>query len=406
MRLVYSLGIQFYSFVVLIFSLFNKKAKDMIEGRKEVPKKSDSENEDLIWIHAASLGEFEQGRPIIEQIKKDYPNKKILLSFFSPSGYNIMKDYAEVDEVCYIPFDTRKKAKQFIERKNPALVIFIKYEFWFNFLIELNLKQIPVVFVSAIFREDQFFFKKRGNWFLNKLKKVDYFFVQNDKSKIILENNGIQNCSIAGDTRFDAVITNSNSDYQNDLINEFLLGKKSIIFGSTWEEDQALIVKLINSGKLGSKKIIIAPHEINSAKIEKLVETINIQVGRYSKKEVSSQVLIIDQIGILKYLYRFCDLAYIGGGFGVGIHNTLEAIVYKVPVIFGPNFKKFDEAINMINNGIGFYISNYEEFEAQIIAFQKLDSQFDLTLKINKFITENKGAANVILEYLKKKKYL
>ena len=378
----------------------------MIEGRKEVPKKSDSENEDLIWIHAASLGEFEQGRPIIEQIKKDYPNKKILLSFFSPSGYNIMKDYAEVDEVCYIPFDTRKKAKQFIERKNPALVIFIKYEFWFNFLIELNLKQIPVVFVSAIFREDQFFFKKRGNWFLNKLKKVDYFFVQNDKSKIILENNGIQNCSIAGDTRFDAVITNSNSDYQNDLINEFLLGKKSIIFGSTWEEDQALIVKLINSGKLGSKKIIIAPHEINSAKIEKLVETINIQVGRYSKKEVSSQVLIIDQIGILKYLYRFCDLAYIGGGFGVGIHNTLEAIVYKVPVIFGPNFKKFDEAINMINNGIGFYISNYEEFEARIIAFQKLDSQFDLTLKINKFITENKGAANVILEYLKKKKYL
>ena len=378
----------------------------MIEGRKEVPKKSDSENEDLIWIHAASLGEFEQGRPIIEQIKKDYPNKKILLSFFSPSGYNIMKDYAEVDEVCYIPFDTRKKAKQFIERKNPALVIFIKYEFWFNFLIELNLKQIPVVFVSAIFREDQFFFKKRGNWFLNKLKKVDYFFVQNDKSKIILENNGIQNCSIAGDTRFDAVITNSNSDYQNDLINEFLLGKKSIIFGSTWEEDQALIVKLINSGKLGSKKIIIAPHEINSSKIEKLVETINIQVGRYSKKEVSSQVLIIDQIGILKYLYRFCDLAYIGGGFGVGIHNTLEAIVYKVPVIFGPNFKKFDEAINMINNGIGFYISNYEEFEARIIAFQKLDSQFDLTLKINKFITENKGAANVILEYLKKKKYL
>ena len=406
MRLVYSLGIQFYSFVVLIFSLFNKKAKDMIEGRKEVPKKSDSENEDLIWIHAASLGEFEQGRPIIEQIKKDYPNKKILLSFFSPSGYNIMKDYAEVDEVCYIPFDTRKKAKQFIERKNPALVIFIKYEFWFNFLIELNLKQIPVVFVSAIFREDQFFFKKRGNWFLNKLKKVDYFFVQNDKSKIILENNGIQNCSIAGDTRFDAVITNSNSDYQNDLINEFLLGKKSIIFGSTWEEDQAFIVKLINSGKLGSKKIIIAPHEIDSAKIEKLVETINIQVGRYSKKEVNSQVLIIDQIGILKYLYRFCDLAYIGGGFGVGIHNTLEAIVYKVPVIFGPNFKKFDEAINMINNGIGFYISNYEEFEAQIIAFQKLDSQFDLTLKINKFITENKGAANVILEYLKKKKYL
>lgn len=406
MRLVYSLGIQFYSFVVLILSLFNKKAKDMIEGRKEAPKRSDSENEDLIWIHAASLGEFEQGRPIIEQIKKDYPNKKILLSFFSPSGYNIMKDYAEVDEVCYIPFDTRKKAKQFIERKNPALVIFIKYEFWFNFLIELNLKQIPVVFVSAIFREDQFFFKKRGNWFLNKLKKVDYFFVQNDKSKIILENNGIQNCSIAGDTRFDAVISNSNSDYQNDLINEFLLGKKSIIFGSTWEEDQAFIVKLINSGKLGSKKIIIAPHEIDSAKIEKLVETINIQVGRYSKKEVNSQVLIIDQIGILKYLYRFCDLAYIGGGFGVGIHNTLEAIVYKVPVIFGPNFKKFDEAINMINNGIGFYISNYEEFEARIIAFQKLSSQFDLTLKINKFITENKGAANVILEYLKKKKYL
>jgi 3-deoxy-D-manno-octulosonic-acid transferase len=406
MRLVYSLGIQFYSFVVLILSLFNKKAKDMIEGRKEAPKRSDSENEDLIWVHAASLGEFEQGRPIIEQIKKDYPNKKILLSFFSPSGYNIMKDYAEVDEVCYIPFDTRKKAKQFIERKNPALVIFIKYEFWFNFLIELNLKQIPVVFVSAIFREDQFFFKKRGNWFLNKLKKVDYFFVQNDKSKIILENNGIQNCSIAGDTRFDAVISNSNSDYQNDLINEFLLGKKSIIFGSTWEEDQAFIVKLINSGKLGSKKIIIAPHEIDSAKIEKLVETINIQVGRYSKKEVNSQVLIIDQIGILKYLYRFCDLAYIGGGFGVGIHNTLEAIVYKVPVIFGPNFKKFDEAINMINNGIGFYISNYEEFEARIIAFQKLSSQFDLTLKINKFITENKGAANVILEYLKKKKYL
>lgn len=406
MRLVYSLGIKLYGFVVLIFSLFNRKAKDMIEGRKEVLKRSKSENEELIWIHAASLGEFEQGRPVIEQIRKDYPNKKILLSFFSPSGYNITKDYDQVDEVCYIPFDTKRKAKEFIEKKNPSLVIFIKYEFWFNFLTELNLRQIPVVFVSAIFREDQVYFKSTGNWFLNKLKKVDHFFVQNNKSKRILENNGIQNCSIAGDTRFDAVISNSNSDYQNDLIDQFLLGKKSIIFGSTWEEDQALIVKLINSGKLGSKKIIIAPHEIDSSKIEKLVKTINIQVGRYSKKEVSSQVLIIDQIGILKFLYRFCDIAYIGGGFGVGIHNTLEAVVYKVPVVFGPNFKKFDEAVSIINEGIGFSISNYEEFEARIIAFQKSDSQSDLTLKINKFITDNEGAVNVILEYLKKKKYL
>lgn len=405
MRLLYSFGIKIYSILVLLLSLFNQKARLMISGRKLHIENFENDNKP-IWIHAASLGEFEQGRPLIERIRNDYPNKKIVLTFFSPSGFEEKKDYKMVDLVTYIPFDTKRNSKEFISKINPSVVIFIKYEFWFNFLFELNKRKIPTVFISAIFRKDQVYFKKPGKWFLKHFKTVKYFFVQNDESTAILKKNNINQVSVVGDTRFDAVISNKETKFENKIIAEFLKSASCIVFGSTWDLDHNLIIELIKSGKLDGKKIIIAPHEIKNSEIDKIIVSLNGKAGRYSKGETNYDVLLIDKIGLLKYIYRFGDFAYIGGGFGVGIHNTLEAVAYEIPVVFGPNFKKFDEAVLMMKLGIGFSVSDYPEFETKILQLNGTDLKKALAPIIQNFIVQNKGATDLIISYLKAEKLL
>ena len=405
MRLLYSFGIKIYSILVLLLSLFNQKARLMISGRKLHIENFENDNKP-IWIHAASLGEFEQGRPLIERIRNDYPNKKIVLTFFSPSGFEEKKDYKMVDLVTYIPFDTKRNSKEFISKINPSVVIFIKYEFWFNFLFELNKRKIPTVFISAIFRKDQVYFKKPGKWFLKHFKTVKYFFVQNDESTAILKKNNINQVAVAGDTRFDAVISNKETKFENKIIEEFLKSASCIVFGSTWDPDHNLIIELIKSGKLDGKKIIIAPHEIKNSEIDKIIVSLNGKAGRYSKGETNHDVLLIDKIGLLKYIYRFGDFAYIGGGFGVGIHNTLEAVAYEIPVVFGPNFKKFDEAVLMMKLGIGFSVSDYPEFETKILQLNGTDLKKALAPIIQNFIVQNKGATDLIISYLKAEKLL
>jgi len=405
MRLLYSFGIKIYSILVLLLSLFNQKARLMISGRKLHIQNFENDNKP-IWIHAASLGEFEQGRPLIERIRNDYPNKKIVLTFFSPSGFEQKKDYKVVDLVTYIPFDTKRKSKEFISKINPSIVVFIKYEFWFNFLFELNKRKIPTVFISAIFRKDQVYFKKPGKWFLKHFETVKYFFVQNDESTAILKKNNINQVSVTGDTRFDSVISNKETKFKNKIIEEFLKSASCIVFGSTWDADHNLIIELIKSGKLDGKKIIIAPHEIKNSEIDKIIVTLNGKAGRYSKGETNYDVLLIDKIGLLKYLYRYGDFAYIGGGFGVGIHNTLEAVAYEIPVVFGPNFKKFDEAVLMMKLGIGFSVSDYSEFETKILQLIETDLKEALAPIIQNFIAQNKGATDLIISYLKVEKLL
>ena len=405
MRFFYSLGITIYSAIISFAAPFNKKAKLMRIGRLAV-EKPDFGNNDVIWIHAASLGEFEQGKPLIERLKQDFSDRKILLTFFSSSGYEVQKNYKLVNHVTYIPFDSKKKAINFLDKFKPSLVLFIKYEFWFNFLIELKSRNVPVVFVSSIFREDQIYFKPIGKWFLKHLLQVTHFFVQNKASQKVLNKNNISQNTVTGDTRFDSVVDVKNTEFKNCKIDSFLYGDKCIVFGSTWKSDDELIIKLINSGILKGYKFIIAPHEINDKDVNQIQQRIKMRSALYTDESISSgnQVLVLNEIGQLKYLYRFAELAYVGGGFGAGIHNTLEASVYGCPVVFGPKYQKFDEAKRMVDLKIGFSVSDYESFEKQILFL--LDSD-DLKLKIKSqsehFFKESQGATNKIFSYLLEK---
>lgn len=405
MSFFYSIGINIYTSLIFMAALFNRKASLMIKGRIDVII-PDFGSDDVIWIHAASLGEFEQGKPLIEKLKKEYSKTKIVLTFFSPSGYEVRKNYELVNHVTYIPFDSKKNAIKFLDKLKPKLVIFIKYEFWFNFLIELKRREIPVVFISSIFRDNQIYFKPIGKWFLKNLLQVTHFFVQNKASQEVLNKSNIIQNTETGDTRFDSVLDIKNTQFKNQKIESFLDGDKCIVFGSTWKDDDELIIKLINSRVLKGYKFIIAPHEINNPKINKIKQRIKISSAFYTEEFISSktQVLVINEIGQLKYLYRYAELAYIGGGFGAGIHNTLEASVYGCPVVFGPKYQKFDEAKRMVDLKIGFSVSNYESFEKQILFLLGSD---ELRLKIKAssehFFKESEGATNKIFSYLVEK---
>jgi 3-deoxy-D-manno-octulosonic-acid transferase len=265
MRFFYSLGIDIYTSVIFIAALFSRKANLMIKGRMD-SKLPDFGSDHVIWIHAASLGEFEQGKPLIEKLKKDYSKTKIVLTFFSPSGYEVRKNYELVNYVTYIPFDSKKNAIKFLDKLKPNLVVFIKYEFWFNFLIELKRRKIPVVFISSIFRENQIYFKPIGKWFLKHLLQVTHFFVQNKHSQEVLIRNNINQNTVTGDTRFDSVLDVKNTNFKNPKIDSFLSGSKCIVFGSTWRPDEEFIIKFINSEILKGFKFIIAPHEISHQK--------------------------------------------------------------------------------------------------------------------------------------------
>lgn len=381
-----------------------------MEGRKYVFANLEQEisaKDKVIWIHAASLGEYEQAVPVIKELRKIYRTHKILLTFFSPSGYEIKKNSSLADVVTYLPLDTPENARKFLELARPNLVLFIKYEFWPNFLKELKKRQIETLLISGSFREDQIFFKPYGSWMQSYLKTFSHFFVQNKKSKELLQNIGYKNVSLSGDTRFDRVSAQLEQDNELDFMDSFKGDKLCIVAGSTWPEDEELLLETINKAP-EAVKFVIAPHALKPAKIKQLQENISLPVVKYSEKEEASleeaRVFIIDTIGFLSRIYSYADIAYVGGAAGdTGLHNILEPATFGLPVVIGKNFSRFPEAIELQELGGLFSVSGKEETKEIL---QKLISQKDFrrnTGQISKnFINNRKGAVKIISQYLLK----
>ncbi|WP_343533724.1 glycosyltransferase N-terminal domain-containing protein [Pedobacter sp.] len=397
---LYNISMLIYGLLVRLASLFNAKAKLFVDGRKGIFEHIAAKvnaNERPIWFHFASLGEFEQGRPVLERIKSSKPNEKIIVTFFSPSGYEIRKNYALADGIFYLPLDTIAKANRFVKLVNPKMAIFTKYEFWPNYFKALARQNIPLYIISGIFRPNQIFFKTYGGFYRNVLKCVKHFFVQNEESAMLLKSIGINNVDISGDTRFDRVYENSQTPKHLPLIEKFCGEAPVLIAGSTWPEDEKLLVHL--AAKNPNWKLIIAPHEIHEAHINAIADLFPNSL-RFSKlnieatAEIGSQVLIIDNIGMLSSLYQYGKIAYIGGGFGVGIHNTLEAAAFSLPVIFGPNYQKFQEAKDLIEIGAAKSINNAEEL---IAAFEYYLTHESGILAKN-YVAHQKGATEMIIK--------
>ena len=403
---IYNLFIFFYSVFVRIAAMFNNKARLLVKGRKswkENLQNKIDKNTKYIWFHCASLGEFEQGRPVIEELKKQFKEYRIILTFFSPSGYEIRKNYELADMVLYLPFDTRKNASAFLKLVNPEKVFFIKYEYWYHYISEIKKRNIPLFVVSAIFRENQIFFKKNlwGNWYRNLLNQVEHFFLQNESSAQLLSKIGITNYTISGDTRFDRVYAIANGSKKVPVVDKFRGNSMLIVAGSTWKPDEELLIAFINNST--DLKFIIAPHEVspsNINRIHQLLKKPSISFSKITEAEINNvDVLIIDSIGILSSVYHYGNIAYIGGGFGVGIHNILEAATFGLPVIFGPNYKKFKEAVDLILQGGAFSIQNLKELKS---AFNKLltDQEYlENCSKICKnYVIGNVGSTQVIIK--------
>ena len=380
--MIYNIVIYFVLWGIAIASLFNEKVRKMWRGEREafkILKQKVDPNAKYIWFHAASLGEFEQGRPLMERIRKDYPQYKILLTFYSPSGYEVRKNYEGADIICYMPVDTRLNAIRFLRLVRPVMAFFIKYEFWSNFLHILKHRNIPTYSVSSIFREDQVFFKWYGRNYAGVLKCFTRFFVQNEESKRLLEGICITAVDVVGDTRFDRVLQIKEAAKQLPICEAFRTGVASsqsadvphhdfkvFVAGSSWPPDENIFIPFFNEHK--DWRLLIAPHVIAEEHLKLILSLIKgKKVVRYTQttpeEAADADVLIIDCFGLLSSMYNYGDVAYIGGGFGVGIHNTLEAAVWNMPVIFGPNNKKFQEAQGLLKSGGGFEITNYESFE-------------------------------------------
>ena len=374
---MYSLSIHLFSFLVRIAAFFgHAKAKRMTEGQKQVWKQLQTRlktGERRIWIHCSSVGEFEQGRPLMEEIRARFPQYRILLTFFSSSGYELRKNYSGADYVFYLPFDTRANAKRFVRLVDPVKIYFIKYEFWHNCLKFIKKQQIPLYLVSANFRAEQVFFKWYGGWYRKLLTAFTHFFVQNETSKELLAEIGFGNVSVTGDTRFDRVCHIFDRARQIPEAEQFVDGRPCIVAGSTWLSDEEMLTRYINAENR-NVKWIIAPHELNHNRIERLIKSVHIKAVRHShlsgRNPADYQLLVIDNIGMLPSLYRYAAIAYIGGGLDEnnGIHNTLEAAVYGIPVVFGHVFDKFQEAVDLVALGGAIPIRNYDEFALQINA--------------------------------------
>lgn len=398
---IYNIGITLYGFILKIAALFNPKAKLFINGRKNIWQQMASQINDYdrpIWFHFASLGEFEQGRPVLEALKSQKAQQKIIVTFFSPSGYEIRKNYALAD-VFYLPLDTRKNAERFIKLVNPQQAIFTKYEFWFHYFNELHKKQIPLYLISGIFRPNQTFFKWYGSFYRNMLKYISHFFVQNEESVSLLKNIGINQVSLSGDTRFDRVYENAHHPKSLPLIEKFCGDDNVFIAGSTWLPDEKLLIALTANNP--NWKFIIAPHEIEETHIQEIenlfpnaikFSALNSQLKQHST--LNSQILIIDNIGMLSSLYQYGKIAYIGGGFGAGIHNTLEAAAFGLPVIFGPKYDKFQEAKDLIAIGAAKSISSEEEL---INAFENYKANKKASAAAKKYVEQQKGATEMII---------
>ena len=405
MLFLYNFIITIAGFLLKIIAVFNPKIKLFVSGRKIVFKtlsQKISSNDKTIWFHAASLGEYEQGLPVIEKIKEKYPSHKIVLTFFSPSGYEVRKNNAIADVTVYLPLDTKKNAQKFLKLVHPEIVFFIKYEYWPNYLNEIKKLNIPAYLISGIFRENQIFFKWYGQLHRNALNAFRYFFVQNEISKKLLLQLGKTNVLVSGDTRFDRVATILEKDNTLAFISEFKNDTLTIVIGSSWPKDEELLIQYINSCTQ-KVKFIIAPHNIKTDQIQRLEKNIHKKTVRFSDKQDKNladfDVFIIDTIGILTKIYSYADIAYIGGGFGnPGVHNILEPATFGVPITIGPNFSHFAEATALVNLGGCISITNNTELTEN---FDKLISDEILRKKkgdiCNNYVNKNKGATPLIL---------
>ena len=369
MRACYTLAIRAYALAVRIAALFgNAKAKLWVNGRKKTPEPG-TDTDCWVWFHAASLGEFEQGRPLIESIKKTHPEIKVLLSFFSPSGYEIRKDYPLADEVLYLPIDTPKNARKWVKRHRFIAAFFIKYEFWFNYMKALQEEGIPLYYISLILKPNQYFFKWYGGWFRKQLHSVTHFFVQDEVTANLLKGIGFDNTTRCGDTRFDRVAAIAKQAKPFPEIEAFIKGRQCIIAGSSWQPDEKLLIPYLN--RLPEDYcMIIAPHDVSEKHIRQIIEQLNnYQLYSDFLPEKKSQVLVLNTIGILSQLYQYARFVYIGGGFGVNIHNIQEPVTFGCPVVFGPKYKSFKEAVDLVELGGAFPVGSQEELNS---AFDRL----------------------------------
>jgi 3-deoxy-D-manno-octulosonic-acid transferase len=406
MRVIYDASIFLYHLLIRILVPFNKKAKLYIQGRENWLaglQASIDKDSRYIWFHCASLGEFEQGRPVMEAIRRMYPQYKLILSFFSPSGYEIRKNYPLADVVCYLPADTSRNATLFIDTIHPEKVFFIKYEFWYHFLRTLAEKKIPVYLVSGIFRKSQRFFSKMpwGAWFRQIPGYFTHIFLQDEGSAELLSEIGTRNLTISGDTRFDRVASIAKSSQLFPVVDKFMDGKPLVIAGSTWEPDEDLLVPFIN--KQTGLKFIIVPHEISPPHLNRLTRMLKKPAVLFSQLNEAdihlSDVIIVDSIGLLSGLYRYGTFAYIGGGFGAGIHNILEAATFGLPVFFGPRYGKFREACQLIDLGGAFSVTSAEAFENALLRLMDNSEELEKTSRISSdFIKNNQGSTDIILQ--------
>ena len=406
----YNLFLFLYSAVIRIISPWNEKARLWIKGREKFP--SGSYTDKTIWMHCASLGEFEQGRPLLEDIKKQYPSYKILLSFFSPSGYEVMKDYPGANQVFYLPMDNDINAKKLIDNINPALVLWVKYEYWYYYLTELKKRNIPVLLVSGIFRQSQPFFKWYGSIWRKMLSRFDWLFLQDEESIRLLQSIGIHdNTVIAGDTRFDRVIAIAEKQEPVNHIKEFTGNKRLLVAGSTWEEDEIELLHFVKANP--QLKFIVAPHEIhegNLVDVKKEFKNSLFYSELSAKNSLTEnvQVLIIDNIGMLSKLYQYADVAYVGGGFGSeGVHNVLEAAVYGKPVIFGPVYEKFMEAKGLVQCGGAISVSGPLQLESTLNRlFNDDEALYKSSMAAKNFVYNNRGATKKIIDHIQRNRLL
>lgn len=407
MKFLYNLILLLLRAGMRVAGLFDSKASRFVTGRKnlfkDLSQAVNSRKGPILWFHCASLGEFEQARPLIEMLKHESPHYKILLTFFSPSGYEIRKNYSLADMVFYLPWDTASNARKFVDITSPVLAIFVKYEFWYHYAQELRSRNITLISISSIFRSKQLFFKSYGTFYRNILKNFNHFFVQNDESKQLLKNIGITNVTRAGDTRFDRVVTITKQNPSIDIVKKFKGESQAWVIGSSWPEDLDVLLPFIheNSGKL---KFIIAPHEIDEntlASIEKSLEVSCVRFSKAGNNAEDADVLLVDTMGHLSKLYHYGEFAYVGGAFGKGLHNILEAACYGIPVFFGNrNYEKYQEAVDLIMRGGAFEINDYGDFKKKYELLISRPENYLLACEVTSYyVKENLGATEVIMKY-------
>ncbi len=400
---LYNFCIAVYALLIRLAAPFNRKGRLWCDGRKglvERLQQAIGDAEHIVWVHSSSLGEFEQGRPLVDYIKAHYPDYKILLTFFSPSGYEMRKNYPNADYVFYIPADTRRRVRQFLDVVKPEVVIFVKNEFWLNMLAELQRRNIRTYLASAIFRRNSIFFNPFGGIWRKALHSFDTLFVQNEGSKALLAEIGVENVVVAGDTRFDRVIAIADEAERVEVVEEFKGDKRLFVAGSTWGPDEEMLLPLINENP--DIKFVIAPHEMEESRIERLLREVKGGAARYTQLPddfAEKQVLVLDTIGLLSRVYGSAEWAYIGGGFGAGIHSTLEAAVYGMPVAFGPKYHKFKEACDLIELGAGRSVANAEELKEW---FAELKSDNDYLARLSAlakvYVGQHRGATERVVK--------